>query len=359
MSKNRNYWLLQLGGWGALAAAQWYAATFYLKLEPLRVAVEVVVLNGAAVLLTHLLRAYMRAKRWDTLRAGPLAPRIGVASLIVGVPLGVLNHFLSISALREPSEELNGFEVSTPWDLAHEGFNWTLTIVLWCVVYFVILSGRRRREAELRQSELARALHAAELRALKSQLNPHFLFNALNTVRALIAIDPARAQKAVTQLSRTLRYTLSPDQEDQLVSLDQELEIVDDYLALESLRLDERLRIERNISEDARAVRIPVMLLQTVVENAIKHGIAQLKDGGVLHIDARIEKPGLILEIRNPRPVSVPPATGKGEGVGLRNSAERLRLLFGSAAQLHLDLDEPGGALMRIVIPSKSIAELA
>ena len=156
-----------------------------------------------------------------------------------------------------------------------------------------------------------------------------------------------------------LRPLERPDQEDQLVSLDQELEIVDDYLALESLRLDERLRIERNISEDARAVRIPVMLLQTVVENAIKHGIAQLKDGGVLHIDARIEKPGLILEIRNPRPVSVPPATGKGEGVGLRNSAERLRLLFGSAAQLHLDLDEPGGALMRIVIPSKSIAELA
>ncbi len=348
---NRTYWLLQLGGWGLFAAAQVYAGVAYLHLPVVRTLLEVLVLYSAAMLLSHLLRIYMRAHRWDTLRIGALAPRILVATVVVGIPLGVANDLMGISAMREPTVVLDGYELSSALSLAVEILNWIVVIALWCVLYFAILTGRRRREAELLQSELVRALQAAELRALKSQLNPHFLFNSLNTVRALIAIDPARAQKAVTQLSRTLRYTLSPGQEDQLVTLDQEMEIVEDYLALESLRLGERLRIERYVSEDARIVRIPVMLLQTVVENAIKHGIAQLKDGGTLRIDARVEESELILEIRNPRPASPSEATGHGEGVGLRNSVERLRLLFGSAARLHLDLDEPERALARIVIP--------
>src|SRR6185436_17584678 len=116
------------------------------------------------------------------------------------------------------------------------------------------------------------------LRLLKSQLNPHFLFNALNGLRSLIADEPARARDAVTQLARTLRYTLSSGEED-LVSLERELEMVDDYLALESMRLAERLRVEREISPAARSACIPSMLLQTLVENAIKHGIAPLQEG--------------------------------------------------------------------------------
>src|SRR4030095_15981030 len=113
---------------------------------------------------------------------------------------------------------------------------------------------RAPQRAELRQSELAHALKVAELRLLKSQLNPHFLFNCLNSVRALIADDPSGAQKAVTQLARTLRYTLSAGQEE-LVTLERELEIVEDYLALEALRLGERLRIERTIAAEVRGAR--------------------------------------------------------------------------------------------------------
>ncbi len=142
---------------------------------------------------------------------------------------------------------------------------------------------RDRHAAELRQSELSRALQSAELKLLKSQLNPHFLFNSLNSVRALIAEDPSRARDAVTQLAGLLRYTLRSDHEE-LVTLERELKTVGDYLALESLRLGDRMRVELDIAAGAQEVRIPVMLLQTVVENAIKHGIAELPGGGVLRI---------------------------------------------------------------------------
>jgi hypothetical protein len=111
-------------------------------------------------------------------------------------------------------------------------------------------------------------------------------------VRALIADDPPGAQAAVTRLARTLRYTLTSSQEE-LVTLERELEIVEDYLALEALRFGDRLRIEREIDSDALGVRIPVMLLQTVVENAIKHGIAELPGGGVLRVQAAIHGDGL------------------------------------------------------------------
>ena len=145
-------------------------------------------------------------------------------------------------------------------------------------------------------------LQAAELRLLKSQLNPHFLFNALNGLRSLIADEPARARDAVTQLARTLRYTLASGDED-LVSLERELEMVEDYLALESLRLAERLRVERDIAPDARTARMPAMLLQTLVENAIKHGIAALKQGGTLRIEAQSRgEASCVSPSTNPRP---------------------------------------------------------
>lgn len=153
----------------------------------------------------------------------------------------------------------------------------------------------------------------------------------------------------MTQLARTLRYTLASGDED-LVSLDRELEMVDDYLALESLRLADRLAVERDIAPAARTARIPAMLLQTLVENAIKHGVAALKPGGTLRITAQVAEKQLILRVVNPRPIDNPTMTN--EGVGLRNASERLRLLFGTRAKLSLDLSQAGQATAEMRLPA-------
>jgi two-component sensor histidine kinase len=352
------YWLCQLFGWGLNAFGQTVTGMSRDNAAPTwQIAVEVALLNTLALLLTHLLRRYIKRHRWETLRITALTPRVLAAALILGFPIAIIMSFQSIAMLWGGGPEdqaVVGQLVGEPgiWlmrmDLLLRALNWSVVFAFWMGLYFAITSVRDRHRAELRQSELAHALKVAELRVLKSQLNPHFLFNSLNSVRALIADDPTGAQNAVTQLARTLRYTLTAGQEE-VVSLERELEIVADYLELESLRLGERLRIERTIALEARIAHIPVMLLQTVVENAIKHGIAELPQGGVLRISAEVRDGGLLIEVENPRPAT--PSQAPSHGVGLRNAAERLRLLFGTAGALDLDLSDPDRALARIRIP--------
>jgi two-component system sensor histidine kinase AlgZ len=348
------YWACQVLGWGLNAFAQINSAVSTVPDPFGRATVELVLLNILALALTHLLRGVLKRRQWHTLTVGRLLPRLLLSSVAMGLLLSILMHFMSVALLwTGPIEDTERLPAIARWLVALNPMvlrtvNWSAMFFLWVVLYLCITSLRDRRSGELRQSELRRALQLAELRLLKSQLNPHFLFNSLNSVRALIADDPSGAQRAVTQLARTLRYTLSAGQEE-LVSLERELEIVDDYLELESLRLGERLRIDRHVNAPADRTRIPVMLLQTVVENAIKHGIAELPDGGVLRIRADVREDALTIEVENPRPAT--PGRTANEGVGLRNAAERLRLLFGAGAMLHLDLSHPGMATTRIRIP--------
>jgi hypothetical protein len=354
---SRSYWLCQLGGWGLYSTLQLCAGGLILHLPWARIGVELLVLNGTGLVFTHRLHAYIRAHNWSSYNLRSLVPRIAVASLLLALPLGLVSPFTLISSLQSSESLIH--EVAPRIQLhfgplirfVHQWANWATLFALWLVIYFVALSIRRRRDAELRQSELTRALQLAELRLLKSQLNPHFLFNSLNSVRALIADDPAGAQKAVTQLARTLRYTLTAGRQE-LVPLARELEIVEDYLALESLRFGERLRIERDLAPEAMAVRVPVMLLQTVVENAIKHGIAELPAGGDLRIVAGLEGGTLHIDVENTRPQKTEKVfRSEGEGVGLDNAAERLRLLFGAKANLDLNLSRVEVAVARIRIP--------
>lgn len=351
------YWACQLLGWGINTFAQVSSAASIVDEPAARAAIEVVSLNALALILTHLLRSAMKRHGWYKLPLSGLLPRMIAASVAMALPLAVLMHFTTVAGLWSgPIDQPERLPAFVSWltaidPLLLRAINWSAVFFVWMVLYLCITSLRDRRSAELRQSELKRALQTAELRVLKSQLNPHFLFNSLNSVRALIADDPAAAQRAVTQLARTLRYTLRSGQEE-LVSLERELEIVEDYLELESLRLGERLRIERQVSVPADRTRIPVMLLQTVVENAIKHGIAELPEGGVLGIRAELRDNTLIIEVRNPRPVAS--IASENEGVGLRNAAERLNLLFGSGAGLQLDLSSPALAVARILIPQTS-----
>jgi hypothetical protein len=350
----RLYWTFQLGGWGLFTLETLVGAIAILDLPWFRTAVELLLLNGLGLGVTHGLRAYVLRNRWSALPLRTLTRRIFIAGLVLGTPLGILAQYSDLSALHDPATLLKEyapalqFQLSLPISLALEIINWAFIFIIWLAIYFTAIAVREHRSAQLRQSELTRALQLAELRLLKSQLNPHFLFNALNTVRSLIADSPSLAQSAVTRLANTLRYTLTSRQ-DELVTLSQEMDIVADYLELESMRFEDRLRIEKQIAADAAEVRIPVMLLQTLVENAIKHGIAELPPGGLLRISAVLRDGMLVLEVENPRPAA--PLRTTHEGVGLRNARDRLRLLFGARASLDLDLSKPAAATARLRVP--------
>jgi hypothetical protein len=348
------YWIFQLTGWGTYSLSRFFGGVSVMNLPWVHFGLQLLFVDALGFGLSHLLRDYVRRHQWRALRIRKLILRMIAAAIVCGFPLGVLTQFTDVALLQDPNELLEGvssalrIELALPVAIVLEIANWSVVFLIWLTIYFTAIAVREHRSAQFKQSELARALQLAELRLLKSQLNPHFLFNALNTVRSLIADNPSRAQSAVTRLANTLRYTLSSRQ-DELVTLSQELDIVADYLELESMRFEDRLRIEHHVPDDAAGVHIPVMLLQTLVENAIKHGIAELPLGGLLRISAVLQNETLILEIENPRP----PAAMRSahEGVGLRNARDRLRLLFGTRASLELDLSKPAVATARLRIP--------
>jgi sensor histidine kinase YesM len=347
------YWTLQLVGWGLYFYWQSSGEVIFAGAPWSKAAVMWGGVCAAGIGLTQTLRWFARRHAWLELPPLALLSRVLAGLLLIAMTSSLISIALSSTLYGTPVVPILGAfyrKLHFAGQLRNQFIGSLLIYAIWVAVYFGIAIQRRRHRAELRQAQLAEALQAAELRLLKAQLNPHFLFNALNGVRALIAGDPVKAQDAVTRLARTLRYTLSSGEEN-LVTMARELEMVDDYLALESLRLAERLKVVRDIAPAAIMVRIPAMLMQTLVENAIKHGIAPLKQGGTLRIAAHVAAAELIIEVVNPCPEGAAMAPGS-ESVGLKNLSERLRLLFGPAARLRLDLSGPGQAIAEVRLPA-------
>lgn len=352
-----SYWICQLSGWGLFTLIKIFATVEVADAPWLSTTVTFVLLHATGLGFTHALRGFMRRHHWRESGTWKLMWRGIAASFILAVPLAFATSWSPVSMAQGPALSDIHLSWAPQVDLAPvlallvNLINWAFLFMVWLVIYFTTITIRHHQAAALRQSETARALQHAQLRLLKSQLNPHFLFNALNTVRALIAEDPAKAQRAVTRLANTLRYTLGAGQHE-LVSLERELEMVSDFLELEKMRFEDRLCVERDVAPNLGSTRIPAMLLQTVVENAIKHGIAELPAGGLLRIRADLQDGALVLQVENPRPLTL--TRPLSEGTGLRNAEERLRLLFDSGASLELDLSQPAMATTRIRIPQPS-----
>ncbi|MDF3127452.1 histidine kinase [Rheinheimera sp. 1928-s] len=206
-------------------------------------------------------------------------------------------------------------------------FNMLMVMLLWSALYFSMIKVRQLRQTTA-------LLHATQLDALINQLNPHFLFNAINNIRALILEDPERARTMLATLSDMLRYNLNSEQGIK-VALHQELEIVHAYIALCSIQFEHRLQYVEQIDEDCNNVLIPKLLIQLCVENAIKHGISRLTQGGEIRIRALVQHGEISIQISNPGLLQS--TTQNTTGVGLKNIRQRLQLLYLGAASLWLE----------------------
>lgn len=316
------YWICQFAGWIGTAVLFFTLQLSYgAKYENARQYSGWLLYIIGGIALTHAFRALLKRLQWTTL---PPLRLIGIGlagALACGLLLGVVVMTGIAFAMRQPAQ----------WSIGIGAFiNSLFVIVGWICLYFG--TGLYRAAQQSRLEALS-----TRLQALESQVNPHFLFNSLNSVRALIIEDPKRATEMVTQLADLLRYALRSDRQT-TVTLDEELAIVENYLAIERTRFDDRLRVSIQVDDAARQTRIPPMLLQTLVENAIKHGIARLTEGGAVTIVAQANGNGVTIDIRNPGAWS-PPAS---PGVGLRNARERLRLLYGDRAKLQVGEESPG-----------------
>jgi two-component system sensor histidine kinase AlgZ len=227
--------------------------------------------------------------------------------------------------------------------------------LLAAAVYYAVLAIERSRAAERQALELAIRAREAELRALKAQLDPHFLFNSLNTLAALAGSDPAGARKMAILLAEFLRRSLRAGGE-AAIPLGEELAHVASYLAVERARFGDRLAFEPAVDDEARSCPVPPLLLQPLVENAVRHGIAQLLEGGAIRLEARRAGGALVLAVENPRDPDHP--APRGEGVGLANVEARLLARYGGAARLAVSAP-PGRFRVEITLPAPAPAGLA
>ncbi len=208
-----------------------------------------------------------------------------------------------------------------------------------------------RGERELREAKLEAALHEARLQALHAQLQPHFLFNTLNTISSVMYAEPALADRLISRLSDLLRSSLAAPERPE-VSLEEELEILGRYVDLMAARFGDRMTVSISVSPDARGSAVPVFLLQPLVENAIQHGIARRAGPGAIQVSAEPAGARLRIVVADDGPgLEGDPEGAVGRGLGLRNTVERLRHLYGDEASLTLRNGESGGLRAVVEIP--------
>jgi LytS/YehU family sensor histidine kinase len=198
----------------------------------------------------------------------------------------------------------------------------------------------------LNRLSLEKTVKELELKTIKSHINPHFIFNSLNSIRALVDENPKRARTAITELSNILRSSLHVEKME-TVPLEKELDIVKDYLGLEQMRFEERLKVEWDIDEETLGQPIPPMMLQTLVENAIKHGISKRINGGIIKIISRFTDKNFELIVQNTGSLEVK----TNEGFGFTSTRDRLKFLCNGNAYFKVEEIESGKVQSKIVMP--------
>jgi LytS/YehU family sensor histidine kinase len=219
--------------------------------------------------------------------------------------------------------------------LANSVGTWALVLSLWLTAFTASQVFRLASRAADERNRLESSLRDAESRALRAQMDPHFLFNSLNTVRALIGHDPDGARETLGRYAEVLRYSLTTGR-NLSVSLADELTAVENYLEVERQRFSNRMTVHIDVPDVHRRAAVPPLLLQTLVENAVRHGVSQLRQGGAVSIRSTQDASFLKVSVSNPAPAPSFDVGSAQAGIGLVNSKERLRLLHGDRASLEI-----------------------
>ncbi len=345
MTKNFTYWICQIGGWvlyTLFSLAMIAAFGGMASLNTSGVLLQIIIF-ATLLLLSHAFRLYIIKQNWIALKVIQLIPRVLLGTLSVAILAQAFIHLLIYFLL--PLDGISPFSWSAFFAYI---FNVYVVLILWSAIYFFIKFSQKNSKNEIEKLELRSALQEAELMILKNQINPHFLFNALNNIRSLILSDQDRARQMVTHISELLRYSIQFNASEK-VTLSQEMDIVQDYLQLESIQFNDRLAYVLNIAEDTKELSIPPMAIQLLVENAIKHGLSVQKNGGFIRVESTREHDRLIVKVTNTGQMG----RKKGrEGIGLKNLVERMKILFGPFAQFQLEnsSDETVTATLNIPI---------
>ena len=324
------YWLCQVIGWTLYTAFSFGMIVVFGGRSNLTTSTILLQLIIFIILLifSHFFRRYIIHKNWLSLKLGQLIVRMLIGAFLVSILAQTLIHVIIYTVL--PIEGLLEFSFTA---FVGYVFNVLVVLILWSAIYISVKSIQKGRKGEIEKLELKAALQEAELMILKNQINPHFLFNALNNIRSLILSDQDRARNMVTHISDLLRYSIQFNASEK-VTLEEEMQIVQDYLQLESIQFNDRLAYIFNIQDETKDLKIPPMAIQLLVENAIKHGLSIQKNGGFIRVESSKIDGWLNIKVTNTGQLGV---NKKREGIGLKNLVERMKILFGEFAEFKLE----------------------
>lgn len=318
MKSNKSYWLVQILGW--LAYTTLIMLVLYVE-SPEKINyktyINLVSIFFILVFCTNLMRMIYIRFKWLTIKKINLIPRIIAVSIASSILITILS---TISSIAVSEEELNKLTVLS---IISYFISILILVFFWNAIYFTYHFFQKSKQQEIDNVSLEASKNEIELKNLRSQLNPHFLFNSLNSIRAMIEENPEKAKNAVTQLSNLLRKSLLLGKEN-LVSLKEELEMVENYLALEKIRFEERLNVEWKIEDSSKSFLVPPFIVQMLVENAIKHGISNLLLGGTIVIETLFDDQAVTIRVINSGQI-------KNEvdlGIGMKNTVRRLDLQY-------------------------------
>jgi signal transduction histidine kinase len=346
-TSGRDYWMYQLGGWGVLTV-MWVLSSAHGPLGPvLRMALAKVLVMASGFCLSHAWRRFLRRRGWIDRHGALPAARIGAGLAVCSV--SQVGFLVLVDLLLRHGGLLDDPAGVVAANLLILFVLWAGVFLVWSLAYAVVLSRRRALRFELEKLELEVSAKDAELRALQAQVNPHFFFNSLNSIRALIYEDPNVAAQAVSQLAGLMRYSLRAGQAP-TVRLADELAAVNAYLAMEKYRFEERLQAQVEIAPGLDEVAVPPMALQTLVENAVKHGVEHAPGSCQLHVAAGRDGDDVLLTVANQGRLAAASASTR---LGLANTSKRLALLFGPRASCTL-LEQDGWVTARVVLPQET-----
>jgi two-component system, LytTR family, sensor kinase len=346
VNKHRLYWSLQIGGWFFYALVQ--IVSSFLASDSITIKRAIFLLTEAflCLLITNLFRNLLIKRKWLDFPMTRLLPNI----LFAIFSMSLLLYFCRIPVNLMLGRLFDPLAAFAPSTIFGQSAFYMILFFFWTVFYFTYHYIDRYNLSLKYEASMIEI----ELKNLKSQLNPHFIFNALNSIRALVDENPAKSKQAINQLSNILRNSLATDKKG-LTKFDDELKIVRDYLGLESIRFEERLHTEFDIHPESNQFLVPPLMIQTLVENGIKHGISKLTAGGKIQVKTLVEDGKLIVRIRNSGHF-LSPKKSKG-GLGLKNTVQRLKLLYGDHASFRIVNENDNFVLTEIIIPQNQTNE--
>lgn len=342
MTRDRLYWSLQIGGWAFYAAIQIVGSKIAFGGEWVSTNRVIFLCCEAlcCLFLTHIFRHFINRWRWFNIGMARIIPRVALSVFMMAIALYILRVVISFPL--QLFKQSVAFSLNTIIGLT---LVFSVIFFIWSVLYFVYNYFERYNKS----LKLEASVREIELSNLKSQLNPHFIFNALNSIRALIDENPENCKIAVNQLSNILRSSLATSKRG-LTPFEDELKIVKDYIGLEQIRFEERLKAYFQIDDESLDFLVPPLMVQTLVENGIKHGISKLTKGGLIQLTTSVINDRLKIQIRNSG-VYTNGERANSKGLGLDNTTQRLRLIYGEDATFKILTEKNNFVLVEIEIP--------